>query len=259
MSFSIDTTSFTSPNFDRHADGSPVLITPLGILIHSSEGDQSSDIPWLCNPHTGDPRIGTEHDPRVSCNYYINREGYIYQLVPDTQRAWHAGPSLYAGLHDWNRAIGVELTHRRGDGDYPDPQLDALMWLCRSKIAQWHIPQSRIAAHRWVALPPGRKADPTDWSDTALRMWIASLYEMSPGGTVYRVRYDDCRVRTGPGTTFPVATFGPSGPKVLLPRDFTFVSDGLKDGESVGTNRTWVHVAQPAAWGWISATLVERV
>lgn len=255
MSFSIDTTSHRSPNLDRRGDGTPVLHTPLGILIHSSEGTQASDIPTLTNPHTGDPRVGTARDPRVSSNYYINRAGRIYQLVPDTYRSWHAGPGIWDGLYDWNLAIGIELEHKRGQGSYPAAQLAACEWLCRSKIAQWHIPLSRIAAHRWVA--PRRKQDPTDWPDDALRAWIGHLYTLPIGETTYRVILDGTRVREGAGVSFPIARFGTGGPQILLPRDFTFVSDGERLGEMVAGSTRWIHVAQPAPWGFVHSSLVE--
>jgi hypothetical protein len=162
----IDSASWRSPNYDRHNDGSPVLITPAGLLLHSSEGTQASDLPWLCSSRS-----------LVSSTYYINRAGAIYQLVADNHRAWHAGVSSYDGLVDWNLAIGIELEHRAGQGAYPPAQLAALEQLCRAKIAQYGILRERIAAHRWVAQPPGRKLDPSDWSDADLRRWIARLFQ----------------------------------------------------------------------------------
>jgi N-acetyl-anhydromuramyl-L-alanine amidase AmpD len=162
----IDSTSWRSPNYDRHNDGAPVLIMPAGLLLHSSEGTQASDLPRLCSSRS-----------LVSSTYYISRAGQIFQLVADNHRAWHAGVSSYDGLTDWNLAIGIELEHKAGQGAYPPAQLVALEQLCRAKIAQYGIPAQRIAAHRWVAQPPGRKLDPSDWSDLDLRRWIARLYQ----------------------------------------------------------------------------------
>lgn len=175
MPLTIDTTSFVSPNYNKLPDGRSLIITPQGILLHSDEGTRHSSLPYLCNPR---PSNGNP----VSCQYYVCRpvDGQvdIYQLVADNHRSWHAGASSYDGLADWNLAIGVELEHKVGQ-DWPKAQLDALAELCRMKIARFQFPQSRIAAHRWVAKPKGRKKDPTNWPDAAIRAWVDTLYSTS--------------------------------------------------------------------------------
>lgn len=153
-------TSKTSPNYDSR----PVSVkAPFALLIHTGEGTRQSDLAWLCHPAS-----------RVSSHYYVCRDGHIYQLVPDHLRAWHAGKSSYAGISDWNSAsIGIETEHQAGQ-DWPGVQVAALRSLCLDLIARYDIRQEHIAAHRWVA--PGRKLDPSDWSDPDLHAWIASLY-----------------------------------------------------------------------------------
>jgi hypothetical protein len=177
MPLDIDSTTFVSPNYNKLPDGRPLIITPQGILIHSDEGTRHSSLPLLCNPAPGgNPKRA------VSCQYYvcrpINGVVDVYQLVSDNHRAWHAGASDYDGLLDWNLAIGIECEHKAGQ-DWPQAQLDALAELCRLKIARFHFPQSRIAAHRWVAVPKKRKIDPTNWPDVRLKPWIAALYATS--------------------------------------------------------------------------------
>ncbi len=92
MSLAIDRATWRSPNFDAGR-----TIVPAGILIHSDEGTRESSLPWLCNPAS-----------QVSCHYYVCRDGAIFQLVDDARRAWHAGVANYAGLADWNQALGIE-------------------------------------------------------------------------------------------------------------------------------------------------------
>lgn len=195
MSYTIDSTTWRSPNYDNRPAGTDIW----ALVVHSCEGkpsgdEQQSSLPWLCNPTAG-----------VSCHYYVTREGRIYQLVDDLKRTWHAGESVLNGV--WycnNYSIGIELEHRAGAAPYPTAQIDALSWLCRRLIAAYAIPRSGIAAHRHVAQPLGRKVDPTDWNDAQFKTWADSLYVTDP-----------LRARTIPGPpgiapsycSIPVAEF----------------------------------------------------
>ena len=70
----------------------------------------------------------------VSSHYLINREGDIYQLVPEDKRAWHCGgsimpePDLREGVNEFS--IGVELV-ATGDSGFTDAQYDSLVSLCQ--------------------------------------------------------------------------------------------------------------------------------
>lgn len=165
----IDTTTYQSPNHDARPGG----IT--AIVLHSCEGappgdEQRSSLPWLCAPHSG-----------VSCHYYVTREGGVFQLVPDARRAWHAGVSALAGEPDVNDySLGIELEHRARSAPYPPAQLDALADLIRLLCATYAIPAARVVSHRAIALPAGRKGDPSDWPEAALRVWVAQALGMEP-------------------------------------------------------------------------------
>jgi N-acetyl-anhydromuramyl-L-alanine amidase AmpD len=177
MSYPIITARRT-PNLTRYPKGhskagQPVVITPQGILIHSDEGVAAGSLSWLCNPESG-----------VSSTYYLTRSAVIYQLAEDYYRTWHGGVGSWDDVRDLNTLIGIECEHKAGQ-DWPKAQMDALTWLCKTKITQYAFPRTRIAAHRWAAEPPGRKSDPTDWSDADLRAWIDQLYR--PAGEQYRV------------------------------------------------------------------------
>ena len=63
------------------------------LILHSIGSAVSSEaLRTLCAPEV----------PRVSAHYFVTEEGRIAQLVPETMRAWHAGPSAWAGGHDIN-------------------------------------------------------------------------------------------------------------------------------------------------------------
>ena len=46
----------------------------------------------------------------VSAHYFLDQSGGAVQLVPEAQRAWHAGAGAWGGCTDVNSAsIGIEL------------------------------------------------------------------------------------------------------------------------------------------------------
>jgi N-acetyl-anhydromuramyl-L-alanine amidase AmpD len=72
-------------------------------------------------------------------------------------------------------SLGIEIEHAAGSGAYPEAQLQALRALLQEKRAAYHIPLERIVSHRAVATPKGRKGDPSDWPEEALRAWLVGL------------------------------------------------------------------------------------
>jgi N-acetylmuramoyl-L-alanine amidase len=82
-----------SPNCHGPARRAPHVDT---LVIHYTASDSEiRDLRWLCNP-----------DARASAHYLIGRTGKIWQLVPDTCVAWHAGNSEINA-----RSIGIELAN----------------------------------------------------------------------------------------------------------------------------------------------------
>jgi hypothetical protein len=170
----IDARTHQSPNHDARPGGVSAIV------VHSCEGrpagnEEQSSIPWLCSPASG-----------VSCHYYVTRSGIIYQLVPTDRRAWHAGVSALGEDADVNDfSVGVELEHRAGGPSYPMLQLDTLAWLCVLLMQRYPaITLDRIVSHRSVALPRGRKSDPSDWSEEAFRAWVRALPVYSPASPI---------------------------------------------------------------------------
>ena len=47
---------------------------------------------------------------KVSCHYFIERNGKICRMVEDNKTAWHAGKSKYKERENFNEfSIGIEL------------------------------------------------------------------------------------------------------------------------------------------------------
>ena len=110
----------------------------------------------------------TDTDPaegfgRVSAHYLIDKNGDVYNLVDEGQRAWHAGLSFWRGVEDMNSAsVGIELQNYGMKDISPDPYTDAQMAaladLLKGIMARHGMPPENIIAHSDIA--PTRKDDP---------------------------------------------------------------------------------------------------
>jgi N-acetylmuramoyl-L-alanine amidase len=122
----------------------------------------------------------TDAAAKVSSHYLVYEDGGIDQLVPEAQRAWHAGLSSWQGVKDINScSIGIEIVnpgHEFGYRDFPDAQIDAVIALCRDISARRKIPSARVLAHSDIA--PARKQDPGEkfpWARLAaagVGLWV---------------------------------------------------------------------------------------
>lgn len=121
----------------------------------------------------------------VSCHWLIDRDGTTWSLVPETERAWHAGAGAWGGCTDVNSAsIGVELVNT-GAEPFPAPQMMALEALLTGILSRWAIPPHGVIAHSDMA--PARKTDPGrrfDWR----RLALGGLAVWDPGGGAERDR-----------------------------------------------------------------------
>ncbi|MBS0280603.1 MAG: N-acetylmuramoyl-L-alanine amidase [Proteobacteria bacterium] len=135
---------------------------------------------------SGEAALARLCDPaaKVSAHYTIDEDGTVYAMVPEAQRAWHAGLSFWAGARDVNaRSIGIELVnpgHEFGYRPFPMAQIGALAALCHQILNRHSIPAWRVLGHSDVA--PARKDDPGElfpWKKLAgkgIGLWPA------PGG-----------------------------------------------------------------------------
>lgn len=150
-----------SPNFGPRRDG----LRPSLVVLHYTGMDSvEAALDRLCDPSA-----------QVSAHYLICPAGGLWQLVDETQRAWHAGAGAWQGMQDINsRSIGVELAND-GDSPFPDPQMGVLERLLAQIMARWQIAPGDVIGHSDMA--PARKQDPGprfDWRRLArqgLALW----------------------------------------------------------------------------------------
>jgi N-acetylmuramoyl-L-alanine amidase len=142
-----------SPNHNARPPGKPIDML---VIHYTGMPDAESALQRLTDPKA-----------EVSSHYLIDEEGHAYRLVDEQRRAWHAGISYWAGKRDINGiSIGIELAnpgHEFGYRPFAEPQMSALVSLCRAIIARHPIPPQRVLGHSDVA--PGRKIDPGELFD----------------------------------------------------------------------------------------------
>jgi len=99
---------------------------------------------------------------QVSAHYVVTESGQIIQMVAEEKRAWHAGKSCWQGCEDINScSIGIEIVNAgplADFPDYPEPQIAAVILLCRNIIARYQIKPWHLLGHSDIA--PQRKIDP---------------------------------------------------------------------------------------------------
>lgn len=153
------------------------------LILHYTDEDDARSL-----------RLLTEPEHKVSAHYLIPRDTDerplpVYQLVPDSQRAWHAGRSRwhqYAGLNA--SSLGIEIVnlgyptedealpaHQRRWQPYTRAQIAALGALARDLVDRYRIPPTQVLAHSDIA--PERKQDPGPhfpWRELALHHGVGA-------------------------------------------------------------------------------------
>lgn len=127
------------------------------IVLHYTVSDKPSSI-----------KILTQQN--VSAHYLVTNDPQpiIYNLVPETQMAWHAGVSSWKGYTNLNTSsIGIEIVNpgwtATPDGGrqyypFPQSQIDAIIPLVKDIAQRYHVPPENVIGHSDIA--PGRKQDP---------------------------------------------------------------------------------------------------
>jgi len=137
-----------SPNFQPRRNG---LVPNILLMHYTGMESAKAALDHLCHEQSG-----------VSCHYLVDEEGQIIQMVAESQRAWHAGQSHWAGQEDINScSIGIEIVHEGHIpemDDFPDRQIEAVIALSRDIFSRHAIPPRHVLAHSDVA--PERKKDP---------------------------------------------------------------------------------------------------
>lgn len=91
-------------------------------------------------------------------------------LEPRNFMAWHTGKTKDITKYGNPHAIGVEVHYTPGEGLWTGEMWDALTYLARQYINLEKV------THREIAIPKGRKIDPSGVTDVAFTYWKNSYH-----------------------------------------------------------------------------------
>ena len=104
----------------------------------------------------------TDVKSKVSCHYFIKKNGQIILMVPEKYEAWHAGVSKWKRDSFLNKtSIGIELSNKGHNfqyENYPKKQINSLIKLTKKLIQKFRIKSPNIIGHSDIAVD--RKVDP---------------------------------------------------------------------------------------------------
>ncbi|MEH2920169.1 N-acetylmuramoyl-L-alanine amidase [Samsonia erythrinae] len=131
------------------------------LIVHYTAADFTSSLNILTDEHVSAHYLIPAHPP-------LNKgKPLAWQLVPESQTAWHAGDSRWRGFSQLNgTSIGIELEnagYRRTLTGYrwapfPAAQIELLTMIARNVVGRYQIAPQNVLAHSDVA--PLRKQDP---------------------------------------------------------------------------------------------------
>ena len=106
-------------------------------------------------------RLTTERS-KVSCHYFIKKNGEIINLVPDLYIAWHAGISSWKNYLSINKySIGIEISNPGHENNYTDftkKQIYSILKLSKFLKKKYKIKSKFFLGHSDIS--PTRKKDP---------------------------------------------------------------------------------------------------
>mgnify|MGYP001480818258 CR=1 FL=1 len=104
----------------------------------------------------------SNNSSKVSCHYFIKKNGSIINMVPDLYVSWHAGVSYWKKLKQLNKfSIGIEIQnpgHQFGYERFNNKQINSIKYLSLKLAKKYNLKKEHYLGHSDIA--PDRKKDP---------------------------------------------------------------------------------------------------
>lgn len=158
----------------------------LFVVVHANVGTAEGTVSWFRNENV-----------KGSYHYLITLEGEIWQLVDESERAYHAGVSSFDGYTDLNDlSIGVCIeSYERTESEVTEAQYEALLELIRNIKERYDIKTDYVRGHKEVS--PGRKSDPKHIDMDKLRRDLDDVSDEDTIKTLVLHNFDDLSLESG--------------------------------------------------------------
>jgi len=104
----------------------------------------------------------SDNNSKVSCHYFIKKNGSIINMVPDLYISWHAGISRWKKFKELNKfSIGIEIQnpgHQFGYESFNKKQINSIKYLSLNLAKKYNLKKEHYLGHSDIA--PNRKKDP---------------------------------------------------------------------------------------------------
>ena len=145
-----------------------MVITDNKSLNYSKKTRLKTNIRFLILHYTGmqSARVSLKRlknpKSKVSCHYFIERNGKACRMVEDNKTAWHAGNSKWKHFNNLNKySIGIEIQNKGHHINYQNftkKQIKTLIQLIKKLQSKYKIKKENVLGHSDIA--PLRKLDP---------------------------------------------------------------------------------------------------
>lgn len=148
-----------SANVSNRPEATPIDC----VVLHATAGSLSATLAWFSNPDSG-----------VSAHYVVAKNGVVYQMVEEEQRAHHAGASKFQGRTNFNDfSIGIEMVNKNDGLDpYPPEQFEAMVDLSDYLVEKYGIQREWIVTHADIST-----AGKTDPRGFPIQELLARVYD----------------------------------------------------------------------------------
>jgi hypothetical protein len=162
------------------------------VVLHATAGSLSATLGWFSNPNSG-----------VSAHYVMAKNGDVYQMVEESERAQHAGASQFQGRTNFNDfSIGIEIVNKNDGLDpYPPEQFEATVELVSYLVDKYNIERQWIVTHADIST--AGKTDPRGFPVHEL---ITRVYDPAanlPENVVREAAWNAAGIPFNPQAAFP--------------------------------------------------------
>jgi hypothetical protein len=180
------------PASSKNYGDRPPEIKVDSVVLHATAGGLSGTLGWFANPDSG-----------VSAHYVVAKNGDVYQMVEERNKAHHAGASEFQGRKNFNDfSIGIEIVNKNdGQDAYPPDQFEAVVDLVNYLVEKYQMERQWIVTHADISTVG--KTDPRGFPVHELISRVYDPVANLPEDVVREAAWNAAGIAFNPQAAFP--------------------------------------------------------